>query len=158
MDIQVDQKDIERFWSKVDKRSDNECWNWKSPSMHSGYGQMTLYRSQDRKRVVSVHRLSWIIHNGAIPKGMCVCHKCDNRMCVNPHHLFLGTYADNIKDCNLKGRKSFDTKHKLNTEKANEIRELYNSGNYTQKEISKLYSIALCTVYAVISKRSWKGA
>jgi len=86
------------FWSKV-KKNEFGCWSWTGAKDRRGYGQMRV----DRKHV-SAHRMSWLIHYGPIPDGMCVLHKCDTRECVRPDHLFLGTAKDNSQDMMTKGR------------------------------------------------------
>ena len=95
-DIPVDQ----RFWLKVDRSKD--CWNWTASKVGKGYGGFTDKRHR-RKHIVA-HRFAWESCNGPIPDGLFVCHKCDNMLCVNPTHLFLGTQSDNIKDCFRKQR------------------------------------------------------
>jgi hypothetical protein len=76
-----------------------DCWHWCGVRNTFGYGRMTY---EGRSQVA--HRLAWIAWNGPIPDGMSVLHKCDNRACVNPDHLWLGTYSDNLRDCWAKGR------------------------------------------------------
>lgn len=92
----------ERFWAKVQKT--NTCWLWTGSVRKCGHGQ--LQRGRRGMGVVKVHRLSWELHRGPIPEGMCVCHKCDVPACVNPDHLFLGTKQANIRDMLLKNRQA----------------------------------------------------
>jgi hypothetical protein len=92
-----------RFWSKVDKNGGaNACWEWTAKARSNykkWYGAFNVGGRVDRS-----HRVAWELENGAIPEGLCVCHRCDNPKCCNPAHLFLGSHAENMSDMRAKGR------------------------------------------------------
>jgi len=87
----------ERFWSRVNKT--DACWLWTGYRDPNGYGSLGV----DCKNRLA-HRFSFELHNGAIPAGLFICHKCDVPSCVNPNHLFAGTQKENMMDCSRKGR------------------------------------------------------
>ena len=92
------------FWHRVDKTG--SCWEWLGGKDRDGYGRYNLTKSQTLPtKWWGVHRLSYTLSKGPIPKGMVVCHTCDNPGCCNPDHLFVGTQLDNIKDMDAKGRR-----------------------------------------------------
>ena len=91
-----------RFWSKVRMGGSDECWDWTASVFRGekgGYGRFLL-----AGKIRYAHRVAWRLTNGEIPDGLFVLHKCDNRRCCNPAHLFLGTKQDNADDMVAKGR------------------------------------------------------
>lgn len=89
----------ERFWEKVRRGGQGECWEWQAAILDTGYGSFSFNGKSG-----TAHRASWEIANGPIPDGLWVLHRCDNRKCVRPDHLFLGTQVDNMRDMAAKGR------------------------------------------------------
>lgn len=121
------------FWSKVDKKSDDECWNWMASNM-GGYGYINAY--YDGHRETKAHRLSWILHFGNIPDGLVVCHRCESPLCVNPNHLFLGTRRD--ARLNKLGKSSYLViQNKKQDKTLNELQKMRDDG-ISLKDISKM--------------------
>ena len=94
----LNEKQRTNFFQKV-KKQENGCWLWTASVSTSGYGRMRVAGV-----TIAAHRIAYRQHCGPIPEGMCVCHKCDVRTCVNPEHLFVGTHQDNMNDMTAKGR------------------------------------------------------
>ena len=95
---------IDKFVSRIhplDRCDPNICWRWMGTITNRGYGQFWFIEAG---KVLQAHRLAYELFVGPIPPGMCVCHTCDNPSCVNPAHLWPGTYADNNRDRDTKGR------------------------------------------------------
>ena len=142
--------DLSKFWEKV-SLAPSGCWEWTGLCHPFGYGRITINKKQ-----YLAHRLSYEVHHGVIMDSkLCVCHKCDNPLCVNPEHLFLGTRRDNNLDRTNKGRTfkgSKVTSAKLVEQQVIDIR------NSTQSvtAIAKHYGISTSTVYAVKSRSNWK--
>ena len=135
------------FWTMVSKDTESGCWEWNSRLFSNGYGAAcgplaTRYLA---------HRVSFYIANGYMVDGLMVCHKCDNRKCVNPEHLFLGTQADNVRDCVVKGRFG----RVCNYDKADYVRSLYRTGLYTQKNLASVFGMSQQTLSLVVRGEKW---
>lgn len=140
----------ERFWENV-KKADG-CWEWRGAVDGGGYGKLWL----PGNKMCSAHRFSYELHVGPIPKGMCVCHTCDNPKCANPAHLWLGTHADNAADRKRKGRNGNQqgenqANAKLTDADVREIRQLPG----TSREVAERFGVEASTVRRVRRGISW---
>lgn len=145
-----------RFWEKVIKNDADSCWPWIGALLNSGYGQIGSTRTGIFHQA---HRLSWILHNGPIPNGLQCLHKCDNRKCVNPNHLWLGTNLDNVRDKVLKNRHIYGSKvphAKLTDDKVRLIRNMKTESRMPSTKIAKLFGVCATTIDSIIKNRSWK--
>jgi len=142
----------QKFWAKV-KRGD-DCWLWTGARTQKGYGQVTL-----KGRAGYAHRYSYELHKGPIPEGMCVCHTCDNPPCVNPDHLWLGTYAENMADCVSKGRLhdvrgESHPRAKLTTGDVLDIRSWAATG-ISRAEIARCYCVSGSAICNIVNRERW---
>jgi hypothetical protein len=145
------------FYTKFQKVSSG-CWEWIAGLNNKGYG---LYYINQEK--IYAHRYSYIIHKGVIPEKMCVLHKCDNTICINPSHLWLGTQSENMKDAAKKGRmdkikknKGEDVKNSvLTNEKVKEIKIKLKNGEIGVK-LAKEYGVTKTTIYQIKHGKWWK--
>lgn len=149
------QTNEQRFWSRVQKT--NTCWNWTGQTFSNGYGQLRL----GRKINLLAHRFSYELAYGDIPKNILVCHKCDNRYCVNPEHLFLGTHKDNTYDMMQKNRGVSPPGERnglavLTPDQVLTIRAEYAIGESTQKKLAKDFNVCSSTINSIILRKTWK--
>lgn len=153
--MKIDPVIVKRFWSKVHKTP--TCWNW-TGSTRNGYGTFWARIGSNHSRT---HRLSWMIHRGPIPNGMQVLHHCDNKKCVRPSHLWLGTNADNVRDKMQKGRYQNQKGEQngnciLRAEDVLKIRMLHKSGMRWWEIAKQFPQIRPDSVRPILSGQRWK--
>lgn len=144
---------LHRFEEKFE-RSDS-CWNWKAGIGSHGYGSMFIEKTP-RLIAKVAHRLSWEFYVGEIPDGLQVLHKCDNRKCVNPEHLFLGTQKENIEDCIAKNRFKYATR-KLHESQIHRIREGI-ALNVSAYSLAHLYGVNRRAIQNIANGKTWRKA
>lgn len=168
--IILTQKDIVRFWSKVDRRSDYDCWLWTGYIRPNGYGYFRLISGN-----TYAHRIAYIITHGDIPNKGVIMHSCDNPRCVNPKHLTAGTQYENIHDMISKGRGPVGDNHYMRRNPSNAIRVKGSnnpmskltesdvvsirarvSNGEKQAAIAREYRVTKDLIYQIIHRYIWK--
>src|SRR3990167_8152240 len=145
----------ERFFLFIDKISNpNGCWEWIGHKNKGGYGRIRRFNSD-----WTTHRYSWFIHFGTIPQGIFICHHCDNRICCNPSHLFLGTAKDNQRDCISKkrNRDQKGSKHnfaKLTESEVIQIRKRLSHGELG-KNLAMEFNVCKMTISNIKNRKKW---
>lgn len=153
----------ERFWSKVDRRGDDECWPWTGARSVQGYGKLFAGRSPTGAVMHhKAHRLSWEIANDrAVPEGRFILHSCDNRPCVNPRHLREGDHDDNMRDRAVRGRGKQQLGEASPCAKLTEtqvrqiIEELRRFPRRSQAAIAADFGIKQPQVSRIMHRKSW---
>lgn len=142
---------LRNFYKNTTRKG--SCWIWNGLPGSDGYGK-TKYMG----RTARAHRVSYQIAHGPIGEGLCVCHRCDTAMCINPEHLFLGTSKENTQDASAKGRLSCGERHvfsRLTVGKVLQIRDLHKRG-VGLSEIGRRFDIHHSTVWHIVNRRAWK--
>lgn len=156
---------VRKFWDNVAQRSDG-CWIWQAGLFSSGYGQFRWGKKKAR-----THRIAWMLSFGPVPDGKLVCHTCDNKNCVNPNHLFLGTHKDNAMDRECKGRggdggsrtkKALGSVRgernpaaKISPHLVSRIRMEYQQENWSYRELANIHGLSKSQIANIIKRRSW---
>ena len=140
----------------VERGYKTQCWEWNGTIEHNGYGRTTYSGG-----IIKAHRLSWMIHFGDIPNGICVCHHCDNPKCCNPEHLFIGSHRDNLIDRNSKGRYAYPkgenhSGSKLTNAAVKTIRKDYVLRKVGLDFFAKLFSVDRTLIHLVLKRKIWK--
>jgi len=140
------------FWSQADVVADiTQCWRWKRP-LYNGYGNMR-YLGRTRK----AHVVAWSLTHGRLP-SLFILHRCDNRACVNPHHLYEGTQAQNMADMVARGRSTAGEKSataKLTVDQVKQIRELSQLGR-SSVALSRQFHVTKQSILAIIHRKNWR--
>jgi hypothetical protein len=135
----------------------NDCLIWPYSRDYHGYGVVWTPAPHRRNRYASAVAFEMV--NGAVPTGMFVCHTCDNPLCFNPAHLFLGTPADNMADKTTKRRQMHGATHyaaKLSESDVITIRELYRTGNYSQTTLANMYGVFQTAINKIVRYKRWR--
>ena len=154
--------EYERWASKVQLDEKTNCWEWKGAKYRKGYGHFRRFIN-GKWGMEKAHRFSYEYFNEVTKdsmNGLVVCHTCDNPSCVNPEHLFIGTYKDNIQDCISKDRHSFGINpnhNKLSFQIAEEIRKFKQlNPNLMHKDIATLFNTSTAQVCRILNNLIWK--
>jgi len=144
---------LEDVWKKINKKENDDCWEWVGALSNNGYGAFVL-----NQKTYSSHRIVYELIYGSISSGYCILHKCNNPSCCNPSHLYLGTHADNSKQMVNEGRSCRGEKNgrsKLNVEQIREIRRLYSTGKYYQRELGIRFGVSRSEIGRIVNGIMW---
>ena len=147
--MRLTQKQVDRFWSKVDIRGENECWIWKASKTKGGYGQVSI-----NDTMFVAHRVAFLIQYGHLPfpNGL---HSCDNRACCNPKHIHEGTHQDNSDEMVERDRQSRGEKHGMSRLTEAQVLEIHGMDG-SHRQIAKKYGIAYSQVYQIKNHLMWR--
>jgi len=149
---------IERFHRKTDNSGGpGACWLWRGSIGSRGYGAIRV-----GSQMALAHRIAYLVAHGTLPDDLQVCHECDNRLCVNPAHLWLGTNNDNVADMWAKGRHpgitprrgALNVNAKLTEADIRAIRHAYAEGG--RQAVATAYGISYQNLWAIVTRRTWK--
>ena len=159
----INERTAQRFWKKVQRLGENECWEWLGYGVKSSTPGKIYRRKRVNGRTEMPTRISWMIHHGVDPGDLDVLHNCpgaDNPQCVNPTHLWLGTDTDNQRDCRAKGRTyravgELAWLSKLTWPEVREIRRLRMTEGRTLKSLAAQFGVYFSTIHKIVTNQIW---
>jgi DNA-binding transcriptional regulator YiaG len=157
--MMIQQTDIDRFWSKVNKDGPiireelGPCWIWTAGTFDVGYGSFWWEGIN-----IGAHVFAFVLREGKMPAiGLMVLHHCDQRLCVR--HTYEGTHADNIHDMDARGRRNTENQRaavaKLDAQQVLDIREYYARGDVTQHVLAETFGVSLMTINKIVRRLTW---
>lgn len=154
----------ERFWLHVDRRGPDECWPWKAATYPRGYGALSLAGGRGQ---VTASRVALAVHGSPVPADMMALHRCNNPTCCNPAHLYIGSYAENMRDKIAAGHHlagPAGPRAKLRTVDVTNIRCLWASTKHLNQSdrrrfsfvrLGRMYGVWPSTIHRITSRRTW---
>ncbi len=150
----------EGFWRQAKVNTIDLCWEWSGPLDKDGYGRFSWKGKLNAK----AHRVAWALENtdGRLPSSSeLICHTCDNRKCVNPQHLYLGSPQSNMTDRDNRGRHTpcpgiQNGTHKLEDQNVRRIKQLYGTGLYSQEQLGERFGVSQSVVSKIVNNRAWR--
>ena len=161
---QITAESIVNFTRLIIGKRKGRCWVWKGSRSGASYGSFS-WRHEKKHYKSDAHRFSWMIYKGDIPEEKIVCHSCDNKLCVNPDHLWMGSYRENTHDMIKKGRQKIgdhsgeqNGRAQLDWRKVGQIRKRFKKRIVTAQMLSDEYGVKKNVIHMVIQNKTWKTA
>ena len=144
---------MDRFWSKVEIKGDEDCWEWIAARYSNGYGAF----ARRKGKVSCAHRMAYELTKGPVPPGLFVMHSCDNKACCNPSHLSVGTCLENTRDAVARGRMKVRERHpmaKLDARQVEFMRRLSKTFHY--EELGTMFGVSRAQAHRIIRGQLWR--
>ena len=146
-----------RFWGSLRTHPTTGCMERVYGRGYQGYGCTTI--KAPGRVMLGTHRMAWLLAHGSIPRGAYILHRCDNKLCCNPAHLYLGSPKDNGRDSVNRGQQVRGEDHwcaKLTEKAVKEIRAKHATGKYSLKDLGDEYGVVYSAIGYVVHRKAWK--